>query len=176
MAAAAKPRAVARGLDALSPWEPDAFAGVTGAQWALIPETAQGAPRIMYAAECMACPDECWMDDNPRPVEAWTVEHTRSYPKHHQFLLTVQKHGRVIHQDHDLVPEPSNAPAAAPAPSGWQSPGPRCHARVRPTRRCSVKATRAVAYAGRYVGVVFIVTVSVACGLVLGTALAAGRG
>jgi hypothetical protein len=65
-----------------------------GSAWVLSAERAAGAPGAMYGVECLTCRAESgWVDNDPKPVEVWTIEHTRQHgPGHGQFLVTTQKH------------------------------------------------------------------------------------
>ncbi|WP_431044281.1 hypothetical protein ACQUSR_21840 [Streptomyces sp. P1-3] len=69
---------------------------IKGAEWVLSPESGEGAPQAIYGVECMTCAQSSGLvDDDPRPVEVWTINHTRAEPTHRQFLVTTQKHWRV---------------------------------------------------------------------------------
>jgi hypothetical protein len=68
-----------------------------GAELALTAERAEGAPEAIYLVECLTCPaDSGRVDDDPKPVAVWALEHARRFgPDHGQFLVTTQKHWRV---------------------------------------------------------------------------------
>ncbi|WP_431042511.1 hypothetical protein ACQUSR_11695 [Streptomyces sp. P1-3] len=66
---------------------------IKGAEWILSAEMGEGAPHGIYGVECMACAESSGLvDDDPRPVQVWTINHTRSHPTHRQFLVTAQRH------------------------------------------------------------------------------------
>lgn len=150
----------------LDPWDGPAFTATRGAEWELVAETAGGAPPSIYGAECLTCPEACRMDGDARPVQAWTIDHTRDRPHHRQYLLTIQRHGRVLPVSREeWVP----APVAPPVE-------PHSHARPRRVRPCRAYATRALAALGRLAGPLLIATLSAGCGLVIGIASTTGRG
>lgn len=142
-----------------------------GADWTLSPETAEGAPEGIYGAQCLICGQESGlMDNDPRPVRAWTIEHTRHDPTHRQFSLTTERFCRV-----DPTPTPdqqsgANPPVALPQPTADdRPPGPRTHARRRTPR-----LRRALAHVGRFAGPIYLAAMASACGLTVGILLAMG--
>jgi hypothetical protein len=68
-----------------------------GSDLMLSAERAEGAPEAIYGAECLMCEAESGLVDNdPKPVEVWALEHARRFGlSHGQFLVTTQKHWRV---------------------------------------------------------------------------------
>ncbi len=69
---------------------------IKAAQWALGPETGEGAPQAIYSALCMACGAEAPASDNsPEPVEMWALKHTGLNPSHRQFKAMVETYWRV---------------------------------------------------------------------------------
>ncbi|WKX69980.1 hypothetical protein [Streptomyces sp. XD-27] len=86
---------------------------IKGAEWMLSPETAEGAPRGIYGAQCLTCAEESGLvDDDTRPVGVWAIAHTRDNPTHRQFLVTTHKHWRVepVPANHAAEPEPEPEP------------------------------------------------------------------
>jgi hypothetical protein len=136
-----------------------------GSDLMLSAERAAGAPEAMYAAECMTCPAEsAWVDNDPRPVEVWALEHARhSGLTHSQFLVTTQKHWRV-----DRVH--TAASGAAPRPGGEvvSSAGAPAGPRGRSLRRL-------VARVGRLSGVLVLAALLFGS-VVFGVLPGAGRG
>lgn len=161
--------------DALDPWDGgETFTATRGALWELLAETAEGAPHMIYGAECLACPETCRMDNNPRPVQAWAIAHTHAHPTHRQYLLTSQKHGRVTPVLHDHhTPRPTARRPEAPAAPPGEPPDPYPSGALRSLLR---PAARVLAAVGRYAGLLFVVGLSTACGLVIGTALSTATG
>lgn len=69
---------------------------VKGADWLLSPETGTGVPDSIHGVQCLRCTAESGLTDNdPRPSEAWAIEHARTHPAHSRYLATTQKHWRV---------------------------------------------------------------------------------
>jgi hypothetical protein len=98
-----------------------------GTDLVLSAERAEGAPEAIYGVECLMCTAESGLVDNdPKPVEVWALEHTRHQGlAHGQFLVTTQKHWRVdpLHR----VPAPGPV-----VPDAQQRPHrPGAHARPR---------------------------------------------
>jgi hypothetical protein len=95
----------------------------TSASWVLCAERAPGAPEATYVAECLHCrAGSGLIDYDPKPVEVWSIEHTRRHGLDHgQFVLTTRRHWRVgPHPPREPPPVPARAPDA-----------PRSHARPR---------------------------------------------
>lgn len=143
-----------------------------GADWTLSRETAEGAPEGIYGAQCLTCAERSGlMDNDPRPIRAWTIEHTRQKPRHRQFRFTTEQFCRVDPTPAaPPVPGPvGTVPPVAPArpTADAHSAEPRAHARRR-TR----KARRVLAYLGRFAGPIFLVVMASTCGLVVGVLLA----
>ncbi|WP_405804833.1 hypothetical protein [Streptomyces sp. NBC_01187] len=145
-----------------------------GTEWSLSAETGLGAPEAIYGVRCMTCASESGLvDDDPRPVGVWAIDHTRNHPSHRQHLLTTQKHWRVDPTPTRQMPAPepgSELPPVSSPPAANGSQG----RRTRHARRRSALVGRTVAYLGRYAGPLFIVALSAACGFVFGTLLTAG--
>ncbi|WKX71915.1 hypothetical protein [Streptomyces sp. XD-27] len=161
---------------------------VKGAEWVLSAETAEGAPRGIFGAQCLRCGDECWMDDDRRPVEAWIIDHTRSDAAHAQFRFTTERFCRVDPAPAAPAPGPTLTAAAAPAPApaaapvstpghGHRPPRARAHALPRTSRSGPARAlrralARTLARARRYAGpllLVLLVAGSTALGALLAT-------
>ncbi|WP_443031862.1 DUF7848 domain-containing protein [Streptomyces sp. CA-210063] len=54
---------------------------IKAAEWTLAPETAEGTPRVLYSAVCLACGAESPTSDSERlPVEIWALKHTGPEP------------------------------------------------------------------------------------------------
>lgn len=107
-----------------------------GAEWVLSAERAEGAPDAIYGAECMTCEAESGLvDDDPKPVEVWALEHTRQHGlAHSQFLVTTQKHWRVdpLRRGPESEPGPEgDAPTLVLARVKALPPVRRSHARPR---------------------------------------------
>lgn len=53
-------------------------------------------PEAIYGVECLTCGEESGLvDDDPKPVEVWALEHARHNGlSHGRFLVTTQKHWR----------------------------------------------------------------------------------
>ncbi|MFC8388307.1 hypothetical protein [Streptomyces sp. NPDC057238] len=69
---------------------------IKAAEWALGPETGEGAPQAIYSALCMACGAEApASDDSPEPVEVWALKHTGLNPAHRQYKAMVETYWRV---------------------------------------------------------------------------------
>ncbi|MDX3555323.1 hypothetical protein PV729_26755 [Streptomyces europaeiscabiei] len=69
---------------------------IKAAEWALGPETAQGATQGIYSAECLTCGAQAQPTDNERlPVEVWALKHTGLNPTHRQFKATAETFWRV---------------------------------------------------------------------------------
>lgn len=68
------------------------------AAWVLADERAPDAPGTGYRAACLACSAEsAWVADDPAPVELWVLDHTTHHGlAHSQFVVTTQRHWRVI--------------------------------------------------------------------------------
>lgn len=125
----------------------------------LCAERAKGAPEASYGAQCLVCEAGSGrVDNNPKPVAVWALEHARHNGlAHGQFLVTTQKHWRV-----DPLPSaPGAVPpaggdasaAVAPAVSPPRQPRHRTGAHARPRRRTVLGPLRSlVAVAGRAVG------------------------
>jgi ferric-dicitrate binding protein FerR (iron transport regulator) len=84
-----------------------------GSEWVLSAERAPGAPEAIYGAECMTCEAaSAWVDNDPKPIGVWAIEHTRHDPEHRQFLVTTQRHWRVDPVRPAPVPRPRTTPPA----------------------------------------------------------------
>lgn len=69
---------------------------IKAAEWALGPETGEGAPQAIYSALCMMCGAEApASDDFPEPVEVWALKHTGLNPAHRQYKAMVETYWRV---------------------------------------------------------------------------------
>lgn len=171
---------------------------VKGAEWMLSAESGEGSTGAIYRAHCLPCGQDCWWDGDSRPVEAWAIEHTRLEPAHRRFKLVTERFCRVDPVDRaDRVGpvgevEPAGHFVAGPGPVRGRAAGqpPACpgddrdgqartHAGIRlgAAARPAVGwlavtgARRAMACAGRFAGPVLVVTVSLACGFVIGLTL-----
>ncbi|WKX70999.1 hypothetical protein [Streptomyces sp. XD-27] len=143
-----------------------------GADWMLCAETAEGAPEGIFGAQCLRCGDECWWDDDRRPVDAWMIDHTRTDPAHHQFRFTAERFCRV-----GPVPPPRHGATqvVATAPTSRLPAGVAAHARPRTPRRTAKAVRRALARVGRHAGPLFLVLLTVGS-TALGALFAAGPG
>ncbi|WP_431044803.1 hypothetical protein ACQUSR_24695 [Streptomyces sp. P1-3] len=66
------------------------------ADWALGPETGEGAPEAIFSAVCVSCGEASDASDNSRvPVEVWALKHTGRNPGHRQFKATAETFWRV---------------------------------------------------------------------------------
>lgn len=69
---------------------------IRAAEWTLSAETAEGAPRGIFGAQCITCGEEAAPTDDDRlPVEVWVLQHTGANPDHRQYAATVQTFWRV---------------------------------------------------------------------------------
>jgi hypothetical protein len=157
-----------------------------GAYLALSAERAEGAPEAMYGVECLMCEAKSGLVDNdPKPVEVWALEHARTNGlSHGQFLVTTQRHWRVdpLHSVTGAVPQPGGDMSAVVAPAATdaqQQHRPGAHARPRGQRlrRPSVfrPLRRLVARAGRAVGAL-VLSGGVLGSVLFAALLGAGRG
>ncbi|WP_431043745.1 hypothetical protein ACQUSR_18895 [Streptomyces sp. P1-3] len=138
-----------------------------GADWMLSAETAEGAPEGIFGAQCLRCGDECWLDDDRRPVEAWMIDHTRTDPAHHQFRFTAERFCRVgpvpppRHGATQVVPAVPAHRQVATAPMSRLPAGTPAHARPRAPRRAAKAIRRALARVGRCAGPLFLVLLTI---------------
>ncbi|MGW3949647.1 DUF7848 domain-containing protein [Streptomyces sp. NPDC004752] len=73
---------------------------IKAAEWTLGLETGEGAPRGIYAAECLTCGAQAPPTDNEcLPVEVWALKHTGLNPTHRQFKATTETFWRVTPAD-----------------------------------------------------------------------------
>ncbi|GAB2607475.1 hypothetical protein GCM10027168_45300 [Streptomyces capparidis] len=58
--------------------------------------TSKDAPRAIYSAVCLMCGTESMpVDDEPLPVQAWTLTHTKLNPDHRHFKIMTETFWRV---------------------------------------------------------------------------------
>ncbi|MEU3896879.1 hypothetical protein [Streptomyces sp. NPDC045251] len=69
---------------------------IKAAEWALGPETGEGAPQAVHSAVCMDCGQEAPASDHGRvPVEMWALKHTGLNPSHRQYKAMIETYWRV---------------------------------------------------------------------------------